>query len=73
MGHVIPCASRVRRAGRALTPFEVAGLDRQEWAGVNIHVESQGTERLADSIHAYVSQVLRAEQAFDVLIYDDRA
>ena len=70
---VITGDDRLLRARRDLDPFERARLEPQEWTGVNIHVESQGTERRADSIQAYVSQVLRAEQAFDVLIDDDRA
>jgi superfamily II DNA or RNA helicase len=43
------------------------------WDAVDIRVESQGTQRRADSIQARMSAHLRASQHFDVLLDDDRA
>lgn len=56
-----------------LPPYDRAKLDPLDWEGVNIRVESQGTERRADSIQAFMVNYLRTTQAFDVLIDDDRA
>lgn len=58
-----------------LPPFDRRKLRALDWqaAGVDIQVESQGAERLAHSIQAHTSAVLRAERRFDVLLDDDRA
>lgn len=64
---------RVLRARTNLEPFDRDRLEPLTWQGVNIRVESQGEHRRPDSIQAYVANVLRGEQDFDVLIDDDRA
>jgi superfamily II DNA or RNA helicase len=64
---------RVLRARTDLEPFDRSRLESLPWGGVNIRVESQGEHRRPDSIQAYVANVLRGEQSFDVLIDDDRA
>ncbi|WP_205775944.1 DEAD/DEAH box helicase [Micromonospora tulbaghiae] len=56
-----------------LSPFDRQRLISLDWAGVDIQVESQGTERRTDSIQAFTSAYLRRTEVFDVLIDDDRA
>jgi superfamily II DNA or RNA helicase len=56
-----------------LPPFNRDRFKTINWDGVDIRVESQGPERRADSIQAYMSSQLRADQDFDVLLDDDRA
>lgn len=64
---------RLLRTRTDVEPFDRTHLTPLPWTGVNIRVESQGVERRPDSIQAYVSNVLRKEQSFDVLIDDDRS
>lgn len=64
---------RLLRARTDLEPFDRQRLSVLSWDGVDIRVESQGPERRPDSIQAHVAAALRAEQAFDVLIDDDRS
>jgi hypothetical protein len=56
-------------------PYPRSALHHLDWAanGVDIRVESQGTERQADSIQAFMVKYLLQTQNFDVLIDDDRA
>lgn len=56
-------------------PYPRAALHHLDWAanGVDIRVESQGAERRADSIQAFMARHLVQTQTFDVLIDDDRS
>ncbi|UAL29879.1 DEAD/DEAH box helicase family protein [Nocardioides rotundus] len=56
-----------------LPPYDRNLLSAITWDGVDIRVESQGTERRADSIQAFMVRHLTDSQTFDVLIDDDRA
>lgn len=58
-----------------LPPFDRANLSPIPWAadGVDITVESQGSDRRPDSVQAYMSRYLQQNQALDVLVDDDRA
>jgi hypothetical protein len=58
-----------------LAPYDRTNLSALPWQadGVDITVESQGDTRRYDSIQAYMSRHLQANQAFDVLIDDDRS
>lgn len=64
---------RLLRARGDVDPFDRSRLEPLPWSGVNIRVESQGEHRRPDSIQAYVANMLRTEQSFDVLIDDDRS
>src|SRR4051794_32317851 len=54
----------------AITP---ANRLLQPRADLNMRVESQGAERRADSVQAFMSAHLQSAHAFDVLLDDDRA
>src|SRR3954447_25585907 len=54
----------------AITP---ANRLLQPRADLNMRVESQGAERRADSVQAFMSTHLQSAHAFDVLLDDDRA
>ncbi|UQA32326.1 DEAD/DEAH box helicase family protein [Streptomyces sp. HNA39] len=54
-------------------PFDVDLLTPLDWTGVDFTKESQGPERLVDSIQYYVSSHLQTTGSFDVLIDDDGA
>ena len=54
-------------------PFDAALLRPLDWQGVDFTKESQGPERLTDSIQYYVSAHLQATGSFDILIDDDGA
>ena len=58
-----------------LPPYPRERLRALDWAGngVDITVESQGIERKANSIQAYMARFLSQDQTFDILIDDDRA
>lgn len=58
-----------------LPPYPRGNLRSLDWAtgGVNIAVESQGPDRRADSIQAFMARYLGENQTFDVLIDDDRS
>ena len=58
-----------------LPPYPREQLRALDWAsnGVDITVESQGIERKANSIQAYMARFLSQDQTFDILIDDDRA
>lgn len=58
-----------------LAPYSRDKLSGVDWIanGVDIRVESQGVDRRADSIQAFMVKHLTQSQAFDVLIDDDRA
>lgn len=56
-------------------PYPRSALRHLDWVanGVNIRVESQGSERRPDSIQAFMAKHLMQTQSFDVLIDDDRS
>jgi superfamily II DNA or RNA helicase len=56
-----------------IEPFDRERLRSLSWQGVNRQVESQGVQRRADSIQAFMSNYLQRTDVFDVLIDDDRA
>jgi len=56
-----------------IEPFDRERLTPLSWRGVNRQVESQGIQRRADSIQAFMSKYLQSTDVFDVLIDDDRA
>ncbi|MFC3898481.1 hypothetical protein ACFOWZ_44035 [Lentzea rhizosphaerae] len=56
-----------------LPPFPSDRMVTPDWKGVDRTVESQGEDRRADSIQAYMSKLLRSATVFDVMIDDDRA
>nr|WP_245348834.1 DEAD/DEAH box helicase family protein [Brachybacterium fresconis] len=58
-----------------LPPYPRDNLRSLDWAtgGANITVESQGPDRRADSIQAFMARYLGENQTFDVLIDDDRS
>ncbi len=58
-----------------LPPYPRDNLRSLDWAtgGVNIAVESQGPDRRADSIQAFMARYLGDNQTLDVLIDDDRS
>lgn len=58
-----------------LAPYPREQLRALDWTGegVDITVESQGTERKTNSIQAYMARCLSQDQTFDILIDDDRA
>lgn len=58
-----------------LPPYPRDHLRSLDWAtgGVDITVESQGSDRRKDSIQAFMARYLAENQTFDVLIDDDRS
>lgn len=58
-----------------IPPYPRDHLRSLDWttAGVDITVESQGSDRRKDSIQAYMARYLAENQTFDVLIDDDRS
>ncbi len=52
-------------------PYPVNRLQVLDWTGVDLHVESQGPTRRADSIQAYALEALQAECDWDIVIDDD--
>ena len=56
-----------------LPPIDPSRLTAINWDGVNFRVESQTSQRKPESIQAFMSSYLRAEEQFDVLIDDDRS
>ena len=58
-----------------LPPYPRDNLRSLDWTtgGVDITVESQGSERRSDSIQAFMVRYLIENQTFDVLIDDDRS
>lgn len=58
-----------------VAPYPRGSLHHLDWAanGVDIQVESQGAERRADSIQAFMARHLMQTQTFDVLVDDDRS
>ncbi|MFI1518603.1 DEAD/DEAH box helicase [Kitasatospora cineracea] len=56
-----------------LEPYDRSRLVPLEWDGVDLSKESQGIERITDSIQAFMSTYLRQHCSFDVLLDDDRA
>lgn len=56
-----------------LPPIDPSRLTAINWYGVNFRVESQTSQRKPESIQAFMSSYLRAEEQFDVLIDDDRS
>ena len=58
-----------------IPPYPRDHLRSLDWttAGVDITVESQGSDRRKDSIQAYMARYLAEKQTFDVLIDDDRS
>ncbi|MBB1158133.1 DEAD/DEAH box helicase [Amycolatopsis dendrobii] len=56
-----------------LSPYPKDQLVTLGWENVDVKVESQGIGRNPRSIQAYMSALLRASDAFDFLLDDDRA
>jgi superfamily II DNA or RNA helicase len=69
-GVIVPPAYLLQVA-RDLPPFDVAKLAGVDWSGVDLHKESQGPGREADSIQARMVEVLRAERDWTVILDDD--
>lgn len=70
---MITPADRLLQPRTDLHPFDRSRFKTLDWRGVNMRVESQGAERRADSVQAFMSAHLQSAQAFDVLLDDDRA
>lgn len=66
---------RLLAARTEIPPYPRDHLRSLDWttAGVDITVESQGSDRRKDSIQAYMVRYLAENQTFDVLIDDDRS
>ncbi len=56
---------------RTLPPYDPNDLIDLDWAGINLSVESQGGQRRADSIQAYMIERVKELAAWDVVLDDD--
>lgn len=64
----------ILRMSREVVPFDLEKIEHWDWSGVDIQVESQGPERLANSIQRRViERVLSADPNWDVVFDDDDA
>ncbi|MDI2127166.1 DEAD/DEAH box helicase [Yinghuangia seranimata] len=70
---MITAQSRLHAPRYDQLPYDRALLRVLTWAGVDLQKESQGPERRADSIQAFMSAYLQTAQEFNVLLDDDRA
>lgn len=59
------------RPNRNIAPFEVEGLKVLDWSGIDLHKESQGESKDADSIQARMITEMIASNRWDVVIDDD--
>lgn len=56
---------------RARPLFPTGDLEAVDWTGINIHKESQGPDRDADSVQHRVWKILGAEADWEVVVDDD--
>lgn len=56
---------------RSRPRFPIERLEAIDWSGINIRKESQGTNRATDSVQFRVSEVLAAEEDWELILDDD--
>jgi hypothetical protein len=61
----------VLRPDRQISPFDTDLLRVVDWTGVNLHKESQGAARAADSVQARMLREIRQANEWDVVVDDD--